>query len=136
MTTDTSIQKSNVKPSKPSANIVVVKRKRRKYVLTNNSTKKLKQIQKPIDPSEHKKYSGCKQVLFYLYDMCLSCTMDKQFKETANEATFNFLPNKSCNYVHCTYHLLVAMKCNDTSCNNIHQQYLSFDKQCDIEINE
>ena len=42
LTTDTSVLKSHVIFSKLSANIVIVKRKGRKNVLTNSSTKKIK----------------------------------------------------------------------------------------------
>ena len=46
LTTDASVLKSHVIFSKLSANIVIVKRKGRKNVLTNSSTKKLKKNQK------------------------------------------------------------------------------------------
>ena len=79
----------------------------------------MKNKQTTNDSSDRKECRGCKKISFFLkYNMCQTCTVEKQFQEKETEASSNLLSSTKCNYLDCKYNSLVTIKCNDTSCNN------------------
>ena len=55
---------------------------------------------------------------FFKYNMCQTCTVERQFQEKAIECSSNVLSSTKGSYVVCKYNSLITIKCNDTSCNN------------------